>query len=60
MHFPIDILFVDKNNTVIKAVSGLRPFRITGIYLNAAYVVELPEGVVESNLTCAGDILSIC
>lgn len=58
MHFPVDVLFVDKNNAVIKAISGLKPFRITGIYFNAAYAVELPQGMVGYTSTSAGDVLS--
>lgn len=59
MRFNIDVLFVDRNNSVIEAVSGLKPFRITGIHFNAAYVVELPEGIIKFSSTSPGDILSI-
>lgn len=59
MRFSIDVLFVDKNNAVIEAISNLRPFRVTRTYFNVVYVVELPEGVVESSSTCVGDILSV-
>ncbi len=59
MHFPIDVLFVNKNNAVIKVILGLKPFRLSGIYFNAAYAVELPPGTVGSSLSGVGDILSI-
>jgi uncharacterized membrane protein (UPF0127 family) len=57
MRFPIDVIFVDRNNQIIKAISGLKPWRLTGIYFNAGYVVELPEGAIQSSLTSKGDTL---
>jgi uncharacterized protein len=59
MRFPIDVLFVDKNNKIIDAVSRLIPFRISKMYFNAAYVVELPVGSINTTSTSAGDSLKI-
>lgn len=59
MRFPIDVLFVDKENKVVKVFSVVKPFRISAVYFSAYYVVELPAGVVGSSLTCAGDIISV-
>ena len=57
MRFPIDVLFIDKENRVIKAVSHLEPFRLTPVYFNSAFTVELPSGTISSTLTCEGDSL---
>jgi hypothetical protein len=59
MHFPIDVLFVDKHNQVIKVISSLRPTRLTPIYFNSAFVVELPTGTAQSTLTSKADTISI-
>lgn len=59
MQFPIDVLFVDKHNQVIKVISSLKPFRLTYIYFDAAFVIELPVGTTQSTFTYKGDILSI-
>lgn len=59
MRFPIDVLFLDKNNRVIKAISSLKPFRLTYIYLNARLAVELPAGILQSTSTREGDIILI-
>ena len=59
MRFAIDILFVDKHNRVIKAISNLAPFRLTGICFKAVYSVELPAGSIASTNTSGGDILDI-
>ena len=59
MRFTIDVLFVNKNNRVVKAVSCLKPFRLSAIYLGASFVIELPNGVIQSTSTQAGDIVSL-
>lgn len=43
MRFPIDVVFVDRANAVVKVVHGLRPWRVAGA-LGARAVVELPAG----------------
>jgi len=57
MRFAIDILFIDKNNKVVKSIPSLKPFRITGIYLSADSAIELPSGTIKSSLTAKGDAL---
>jgi uncharacterized membrane protein (UPF0127 family) len=57
MRFPIDVLFVDKDNRVVKALSNLRPFRISGIYLSSAFIIELPSGTILSTKTQENDTL---
>ena len=59
MRFPIDVLFVDKDNRVLKALSSVKPFRLTSIYFQASFVIELPSGTIQSTLTCKGDTLQI-
>jgi uncharacterized protein len=57
MQFPIDILFVDKNNKVIKAISSLKPFRLTTVYFKAAFAIEIPAGTISSTSTHEGNEL---
>jgi hypothetical protein len=57
MHFSIDVLFVNKHHRVIKAISSLPPGRLTFIYFNAAFVIELPSGTIQSSHTSKGDSL---
>ena len=59
MCFPIDVLFVDKDKKVVKAISSILPFRISPIFIQSRFVVELPSGVIKSTATLAGDRLSI-
>jgi len=57
MHFPIDVLFVNKNNTVIKTVTGLKPFHLSPICLESKFVIELPPGAIKFTSTSLGDQL---
>lgn len=59
MQFPIDVIFVDSNNKVIKMIPRMQPFRISGIYFKAYLAIELPAGIIEKTATEAGDFLSI-
>ena len=54
MRFPIDVLFLDKELRVMRAVQALPPFR-TCVVRQAVYVLELPVGAIQSSHTEAGD-----
>lgn len=49
MLFSIDLIFVDKDNKVIKIMQNLNPNRITGIYWDSRRVIELPSGSIKIN-----------
>ena len=57
MHFPIDVIFVDKNNTVVKIIPFLAPSSISGVYFSAHRCFELPAGTIASSSTQEGDIV---
>ncbi|HLD82479.1 MAG TPA: DUF192 domain-containing protein [Candidatus Omnitrophota bacterium] len=59
MRFPIDVLFIDKNNQVVKAIPCLKPFRLTYMYLAAGSCLELPCGAIQATSTREGDTLSL-
>jgi Flp pilus assembly protein TadG len=44
MRYPIDILFLDKDGTVLRAVYGLKPWRLSPVVWRAHWVVEAPAG----------------
>ena len=58
MRFPIDVLFVDKENRLIKTTSLLPPFCLTPIYFRAHFAIELPAGTIQFTSTQEGDIIS--
>ncbi len=59
MRFSIDVLFVDKNNKIVKALGQLAPFRFSKLYWKSKTVVELPCGKLNSTQTQDGDALQI-
>ena len=59
MRFPIDVLFLNKENKVIAVVNAMKPFRLSKVYFNVHFVIELPAGTTGSSLTSPGDTLFI-
>ena len=59
MRFPIDVLFLDKNNMVVYTISNIKPWRISPLIRNAKSVVELPAGTLQKSRTEAGDMISM-
>ena len=59
MKFPIDVIFLDKDNVVLGVLSGLRPYRITRVRVKGYSVLELPNGTVKKSQTEIGDKLEI-
>src|SRR6266581_4925910 len=47
MKFPIDAIFLNKENRITAVSKELPPNRLTPIYFSAACVIELPAGTVE-------------
>ncbi|MHC1715995.1 MAG: DUF192 domain-containing protein [Acidaminococcaceae bacterium] len=58
MNYSIDVIFIDKNDKVIKIVVDM-PSRKISTCSNASYVIETPSGVVSMTNTTVGDIISI-
>jgi uncharacterized membrane protein (UPF0127 family) len=59
MLFPIDVVFLDKNNVVIHVEEHLRPFRISQVSLRANSVLELPVHTIFHSGTQVGDQFEI-
>ena len=59
MKFPIDVVFLKKNNEVLALISGMLPYRISSVQLRAYSVLELPNGTIKKSSTEVGDQLEI-
>jgi uncharacterized protein len=59
MKFPIDVAFMDKDNIVVGIISGLVPYRVTGVRLRGHSVLELNKGTLKKSRTEIGDQLEI-
>ena len=58
MRFAIDVLYVDKSLRVVKAVSNLKPFRMSAVLHGRCSVIELPSGIITATNTARGDQLA--
>ena len=59
MRFAIDVIFLNKTNQVIAAVSNLTPNRMTRLYPRSFSVLELPPGTIVATNTEVGDEIEI-
>jgi uncharacterized membrane protein (UPF0127 family) len=59
MRYPIDILFLDSNNKVLRVFEVLKPFRVTPFIRGAAKTVELKSGTVKACTINIGDCLKL-
>lgn len=44
MRFPIDVIFIDKENRILLCVENMKPWRINPIVKNAHAVIEMKAG----------------
>lgn len=58
MRFPIDVLFCDRDGTVLYART-LRPQRFSPIVRRARRAIELPAGTIARTRTAPGDCVSL-
>lgn len=58
MLFPLDLVFLDKENRVIKVIRNLKPWRHTWFYPKTKRVLELPLGILPSSIV-EGDTLEV-
>lgn len=57
MKFPICAVFIDKNNKVVKIIENFTTNRLSGYYIKASKVIELPPWKAKNTGTCLGDII---
>ena len=58
MLFPIDVAVLDNDWNVLALRRSMRRFRMTRIFWQAAAVLELPPGMLDSTSTSIGDNLA--
>jgi len=59
MSFPIDVIFVDSNDRIVKIHKGIKPFRATPVYFKSKFAIELPAGTLEGTNTTESDTLTV-
>lgn len=48
MRYPIDVVFLDKNNIVVKFYRSLKAWRMTPLFIRSKKVLELRAGTLPS------------
>jgi uncharacterized protein len=59
MRFPIDVVYLDREKTVIHLERDLRPWRFAPVKMRAASVLELPSQTITESGTRVGDKIEI-
>jgi uncharacterized membrane protein (UPF0127 family) len=59
MTFPIDVIYLDRDGTVVHLERNLQPWRFAPIRLQAASVLELPTNLITETGTALGDRIEI-
>ncbi len=58
MRYSLDIVFMNSKNEIIKIIRGMKPWRMTWIYLSASKTLELPAGKLPQDVS-VGDRLEV-
>ncbi|HEX2911707.1 MAG TPA: DUF192 domain-containing protein [Chloroflexia bacterium] len=59
MRFPIDVLHVSADGTILKILHSIKPWRVGPIVRKCKYTVELPAGTAQANGTTEGDRIEL-
>ena len=59
MGFPLDVVFLDRENRVISLRRKLKPWHPCVLVPRAKTVIELPCGVIDASGTESGDLLEL-
>jgi uncharacterized membrane protein (UPF0127 family) len=59
MQFRIDVVFLDRNETVVHLEENLQPWRVSRVIANARSVLELPASTIAKSNTRVGDQIEV-
>ena len=59
MKFPIDVVFVDRNDKVIGLVENIKPFQMSPYFFCSSAAIELPAGKIKKSCSQKGDAVEI-
>jgi uncharacterized membrane protein (UPF0127 family) len=59
MRFPIDVVYLDRDGTVVHISENLKPWRFARVCIEAASVLELPRQALAATGTVVGDKIEI-
>ncbi len=50
MRFALDVLFLDKNGTILYVMENLKPWRMSPIIYHASQTLEMPAGTLQGRV----------
>ena len=59
MKFPIDAIFVGRENRVVGLVENIKPFQVSPIFWQGNFVIEVGVGVIKNSNTALGDLIRL-
>ncbi|HEX5417205.1 MAG TPA: DUF192 domain-containing protein [Chloroflexota bacterium] len=59
MRFPIDVVFLDRQQRVVHLMHRVAPWRVSKIVWRARAVLELPPGTLAATNTRVGDLVKL-
>lgn len=60
MRFPLDVVYVSRDDQVVRVQEGIKPWRVGPLHTKGArYVIELPVGTIRRSATQVGDQLRL-
>ena len=59
MRFPIDVVFMNKQGTIIHLIKNMKPWRVSKHMIKARCVLELSAGTISATGTMLGDVVEI-
>jgi uncharacterized protein len=59
MRYPIDVLYLDRANRVVRIEDNVRPWRLSPMMIESATVLELPAHTAWNTGTKLGDVIEI-
>jgi uncharacterized membrane protein (UPF0127 family) len=59
MRFPIDVVYLDRNQAVVHIEHHLKPWRLAPVRISANSVLELPANTLRPTGTTLGDHIDI-
>lgn len=60
MLYSLDVLFLDRDFKIVKAVYDLRPWRMSWIYFRAHQVLEMKAGTLNKELKTGDKLEAVC
>ena len=60
MNYPIDVVFLNKDNKVVKVIENMKPWRLSSFYFRANKVLELMGGTLKNRLNKDDQLEVLC